>query len=737
MLIEGFVEKIIFHNKENAYTVMDLSTEDGPIVCVGFLPFAEEGKHFALEGEIVYHDSYGEQFSFEKAEIIVPRNRSSIIKYLSSGIFPHIGEKTAERIVDLYGDETMSLIEDNPDLLLKVKGLGKKKLGDIVEVLENQRISRQMIFSLQNLNFTVRQAMKIYEIYGEESLNKVTEDPYGLIGAIHGIGFMTADDIAVKNGISKGSTYRIRAGINYVLTSSANSSGDCFLYWEELVEKTSNLLGLSQTDLDNALKTLVIDGKLILGDIEGRKVIYEEDLYKAEDLVALRLASLVKLSKPRKLSKEPEEILSKDTHLDESQKKAVIQALSSKLTIITGGPGTGKTTIVKKLVEVAEDEGLTVLLGAPTGRAAKRLEESTNRQASTIHRLLKYSSGEDSYMEFECDRDDPLDGDMIIIDEASMIDIRLMASLADAIRVDASLVLVGDVNQLPSVGPGNVLRDIIDSKLASTTILEKIYRQSQESNIVLNAHRINKGVFPVLNEEGKDFFFLPTQSYDKTQSLVVDLVSERLPRHYNLEPKESIQVLSVMKKGPLGTVELNKKLQEKINSLNLQKDRIEYREDIFALGDKVMQNVNNYSIEYRDTYGNIGEGVYNGDIGFISEINSDKMELKVYFDDGKEVKYGKENLSELMLSYAITIHKSQGSEFDIALIPLYPGPYMLLTRNLIYTAITRAKKVVVLVGSSRVLKKMIENETIRNRNSSLDLRIKERVNIFEDMDYAN
>lgn len=731
MIIEGVIERIVFYSEETGYTVAAFNTEDGEITVVGKLPFAQEGKHFALEGEMVYHDSYGEQFAFRKGEIIIPRTSSSIIAYLSSGIFPHIGKKTAERIVEEFGPETISIIEEDPQVLRKIRGLGKKKVGDIEEALKEQMLSRHLIFDLQKMGFTVNQAMKIYDVYGDDSRSMVTSDPYGLIGVVKGIGFVIADGIALKNGIPKNSAFRIQAGIEYTLEQSSNSKGDCFLDLDTLANQTSEVLKISLAEVKNQIETQIIEGKLSRDYIDQVEVVYQEELYRAEDLAALRLIELVEKGQLRDVKTDIEEILSQSNYLDSTQIQALLSVFESKLTIITGGPGTGKTTIVKHLVEIGEKEGMKVLLAAPTGRAAKRLEEQAGKPASTIHRLLKYQ-GHQGPEAFEHHRENPLEADLIIIDEASMIDIRLMAALMDAVPIDVVLVLVGDVDQLPSVGPGNVLKDLIDSELANTVILNKIYRQSCQSNIVVNAHRINQGLMPILNQEGKDFFFIGCESIQEISDTVLGLVGQRLPDFYDVDPFEDIQVLSIMKKGELGTELLNTKIQERINRPGLAGEKLEFRNTTYALGDKVMQNVNNYNLAYLDSQGESGEGVFNGDIGRIGEVIGSK-EIRVSFDDGKRVHYDRENLSELMLSYAITVHKSQGSEFDILVMPIVTGPYMLMTRNLIYTAITRAKKLVVLVGDLRALRQMIENNRIETRNSSLDHRIRERLELMNSM----
>lgn len=728
--IEGMITDIIFRNEENGYTVSKFETDDGEITVVGLLPATELNKNFTLTGEIVYHDKYGEQFKIHTASISMPKTKSGIIKYLSSGLIPHIGEKTALKIVNHFGEDAIEKIENNPSILLEIKGIGKKRIKNIAKALEEQKNSRDIILFLQEMGFGISHSTRIYMYYQEETIEMVTKDPYRLIEDIRGIGFIIADRIAMQNGVAPDSEFRIYAAIKFTLGNASINNGDCFLYTEDLIERTSELLNLPAENIERVIVMKIMDGSLVKDVIDDREIIYYENLYRAEDLVSTRLIQLINLKTTADI--DINTILGSQSlnMLDEKQKTAVQEVFNNKVSVITGGPGTGKTTIIKSVVEVAKKTDNKVILCAPTGRAAKRLEESTGLSATTIHRLLKYTKQDDGFLSFEHDRDNPVDGDIIIVDEASMMDIEITARLVDAITINSSIVFVGDIDQLPSVGPGNVLRDIIDSGFAKTITLDTIYRQNEDSNIVTNAHLINTGKMPLVNEEGKDFFFIKTHSHYEASKIIADLVNRRLPNYYKYDPFEDIQVLSIMKRGLVGTEELNKNLQNVLNHQN-SSNIVEYKDVVYSVGDKVMQSVNNYSLEYTDEFGMKQEGVFNGDMGIITDLDSETGTLVVKFDDGRIVKYEKTNIDELMLSYAITIHKSQGSEFKAVVIPITSGPYMLLTRNLIYTAITRAKELVVLVGDEEVLKRMIDNNMISSRNSSLSHRMRIKSELFE------
>lgn len=725
MNIEGSIESIVFRNEGNNFTVAVFDTSDGPITVVGELSQAMVGRHYSLEGEIVFHDKYGEQFKVESAQIVVPTSKEAIIKYLSSGILPHIGKKTAEKIYSLFGEDSLAVIEDDTDKLKGIPGLGKKRIKAIREAANEQKASREAILYLQSMGFGINQANKIYKFYKEDTVKVVSSDPYRLVEDISGIGFLIADDIAKKNGINLDSEFRIFAGVNFLLTSAANKDGDCYLELDDLLDRAVSLLNLNRSRIMEIIQVKLIEGRLIRDFIGSKEVIYYEHLYRAEDLVATRLIQIYR----EKIEKTFDFSYLEDSFLDLDQKNAVRRVFENKLSIITGGPGTGKTTLLKALVKVGEDSGMKIALCAPTGRAAKRLEESTEKSASTIHRLLKYAKTDQGYMTYEHDSGNPLEADLIIVDECSMIDIELMERLVDAVLVTSHLVLVGDVDQLPSVGPGNVLKDIIDSGFSNTIKLNKIYRQSEDSNIVINAHRINRGEMPFLNEEGKDFFFIDQDNPVNAKKIIIDLVKRRLPNHYGIDPLDDIQVLSVMKKGDVGTYALNKDLQE---VLNPKGDELQARDGVFRVGDKVMQSVNNYNLSYT-LDGFTDQGVFNGDGARIKAVGPGENELTLEFEDGKKVVYGREEIDELMHSYAITVHKSQGSEYKVLVMPIFFAPFMLMSRNILYTAVTRAKELVVLVGSREILKKMIENNSINRRNSSLAHRMAKKAQFLEEI----
>lgn len=731
MKIEGHVGQIIFRSDQNGFSIFKMETADGDITCVGKVFNLESGMFMELEGQLIYDDRYGEEFSFSKAREVLPTAKTSVIRYLSSGLIPFIGKKTAKKIVDKLGDKALEILEEEPERLFEIKGIGKKRIEKIQAAILERKASRDSIIFLQDLGFGINTAIKISLKYDKDTIAVVKNDTYRLIDDIRGIGFTIADNIALKNGMARNDSKRILAGIKFILNLSANGNGDCFLERSELVFRTQKLLDIASGEIDREIDFNILNGSLIKDIIGDREVVYYEYLFKAEDLVATRLAQMLAIS----LEDEKISISNKSFFegLDSVQEEAVHEVFKSKLTVITGGPGTGKTTIVRKIVAIAENLSKKIMLAAPTGRAAKRLEESTGLSASTIHRLLKYSRNESGKLAFEYNRDNPLNTDILIIDETSMLDIELMAKLVDAITVNTRLVLVGDVDQLPSVGPGNVLRDIIDSSMAKVIRLKKIYRQGKDSNIVLNAHKINKGEFPILNEKGKDFFFIKCLSNREILDTVVDLYSRRLPNHYKFNPIEDIQVLSITKKGDLGTESLNTRIQSLVNPDLKSQDRIDLKDYVIKKSDKLMQAVNNYSLKTYDKKFGEGEGVFNGDMGFAEVLDGDSRSLKLRLDDGRLANYDKSSIDELMLAYAITVHKSQGSEFKAVIVPVFNGPPLLMSRNIIYTAITRAKELVVLVGSEEALERMIENNQINRRNSSLAYRLKLKYSIFEDV----
>ena len=735
LTIEGIVEDIKFRNESNTYTVAVLDTPDGKATIVGYIPIINIGETLRAEGEWVYHPSYGEQLEISRVSIVVPSTVNGIEKYLSSGLIPYIGPKTAKKIVEKFGLDTLDIIQFNPERLKEIEGIGEKKLKKIVEAFREQGEIREIMIFLQQYGITPNYAMKTYKEYGKETIKVISENPYKLSEDIIGIGFKTADKIAQNMGISKESPYRIEGGIRYTLNTYA-SNGHVYVPKEELIISAGKLLDLDEALIEDGLREMALKGTIHTLNYNEEVRIYYTPFHVAENNVSKKIVELAQVEIDNldiDVDKAIERIEKEDNiKFALKQKEAIREAIKNGIIVITGGPGTGKTTIIKAIIKIFQEEGLRVSLAAPTGRAAKRMTETTGLEAKTIHRLLEYSFIEEG-MDFGVDEDNPLDTDLLIVDEASMIDILLMNNLLKAIVPGTRLILVGDVDQLPSVGPGNVLRDIIDSNAIRVVKLDEIFRQGEDSLIVLNAHKINKGEYPVLNK-GKDFFFIRAKEAKEILNLIIELCKERLPNYYGLDPINDIQVLTPMKKGEVGINSLNKHLQEVLNPKAKHKGEKKIGEEIYRVGDKVMQIKNNYSIEWEIIRQGLvvdkGEGIFNGDFGRIVDIDEEERIMKVLFDDEKEVEYNFNQLDELKLSYATTVHKSQGSEFPVVVMPIFWGPPMLLTRNLLYTAITRAKELVVLVGDERYLKRMIDNNRITKRYSSLDIKIKSILSIL-------
>lgn len=727
--VEGVVVDIRFRNEDNYYTVFNLDTQDGNITVVGKVLSISVGDSMVVTGNLVYHDQYGEQIALETYKKIMPTTIVQIEKYLASGIIPFIGEKTAKKIVELYGEDSLNIITEDPNSLRAIKGLGTKRIKKISEVLKKEKESREVLIYLQSLGLGNKTAMLIYKTYKEETIDVINNNPYILIEDVKGIGFNIADEIALRNNVEKTDLFRISAGLAYYLDMQASVNGNCYIEKERLIHDVSNLLKIDQTYIESGLTHAQITGKIKQEVLGTNEVVYSRRLFDMEQNVVSNVIRLL-LSEEKTTKHLIEELdETEDFRYSDTQKQAILESLYQKMLIITGGPGTGKTTIIKGIINLLQKLDMNFTLCAPTGRAAKRMEESTGQLASTIHRLLGFKSLESEDKLLEYDRNNPLPYDVVIVDEVSMIDIYLMSDLLDAIDDNSRLILVGDVDQLPSVGPGNVLKDLIESNLITTIRLDMIFRQGESSNIVKNAHLINNGSMPILNEIDKDFFFIRCQNESDTLDTLVDLVSNRLPKHYKLDPLKDIQVLSAMKKGICGVDNLNVMLQKRLNPPEFNKEEIEVGRHVFREGDRVMQIKNNYDLDMEDEFQNKQKGVYNGDMGIIRNSFSKDGALEVIIDD-KKVVYDYKDLSELSLSYAITIHKSQGSEFPVVVIPMVSGPYMLLSRNIFYTAITRAKKLVVLVGSERVMQTMIENNFRQNRNSSLSYFLKEKYGFY-------
>ncbi len=719
MKIKGIVTNIIFRNDDSGYTILSVDTSDSDITCVGTMPFFNQGDNVEMEGEIVYHDKYGEQFNISSISLLKPSSRSSIIKFLSSGNLKGIGKKTAKAIYEAFGKDSIDLVYQNTDRLLEVEGIGKKKLEDIKLSVEETRDSRRSIEYLQGLNISYSLAMKIYQKYGESTIDLVKHNPYKLVEDIRGIGFAMADNIALNMQMDSSSKFRISAGLYHVLNAEADLNGHTCLKLDYLVDKSTSLLKLEVEKIKEVINDDVIAGKLVLVAIEDVNYVYSASLLKAEKSVAMALASKI----------DENYIFDIDFDYDlsvfsDEQREAIKIAFESMALVITGGPGTGKTTIINAICKILSKNKLSYALAAPTGRAAKRIKESTGEDAYTIHRLIGIRPDE---IVAEYNEDNPIEKDYLIFDEMSMVDIHLMKNLLAAVGEKTAIILVGDSDQLPSVGPGNVLKDILDTDIKSVR-LKKIFRQAGKSNIIVNAHRINEGKYPILNEKDKDFFFIDADNRNFMDNLI-NLLKVRLPEYYKFDPIKDIQILSPSKKTDWGVANINEKIQEAINKEN---ESLKVNNRLFKLKDKVMQVRNNYDLKAINHGDDFDEGVYNGDIGFVEKIDTIDESLDVRFDDGRLIRYKKEDIKDLDLSYAITIHKSQGSEFPCLIIPMMQVAPMLLTRNLLYTGVTRARKIVILLGKKNILKTMVDNNRSNRRFTNLSYWIREMGKVIND-----
>lgn len=745
--IEGYVESVIFRNDDNGYTVLSVTDGGHEMTCVGIFMNIEEGEYVEVTGEIVKHPVYMEQLKMRSYQIKAPKDVESIKRYLSSGAIKGIGAKMADRIVKEFGEDTFRIIEEEPERLADIKGISMRGAMEIADqVVGRQDVRRAMMF-LQEYGINLNLAGKIYQQYGNEVYNIIKENPYRLADDMHGVGFKMADDIARRVGIFMDSDFRIRSGIMYQLMQ-ATANGHMFLTDEELKQQTQGLLQLDIMNFEQYLIELAVDKKIVIkqaGSAQNEiKNIYLTAYYNLEISVAAMLKELDIVCEYDEIEVEANiRRLEKKTGLvlDDMQRKAVIATAGRGLTVVTGGPGTGKTTTINTIIQYFDSQGLEIRLAAPTGRAAKRMTETTGWEAQTIHRLLEVnavpSDGEDRNVYFERNEANPIETDVIIVDEMSMVDIHLMNSLLKAVMPGTRLILVGDVDQLPSVGPGNVLKDIIRSGCFCVIALEKIFRQSVGSEIIVNAHKINRGEDVVLNKYSRDFLFVHRDGADACLGAVKTLLRDKLPPYVNAKVQD-IQVLTPMRKGMTGALHLNSKLQEFLNPPQSGKKEVLHGEGCLREGDKVMQIKNNYQLawEKRSRYGipmEEGQGVFNGDLGVILKINSFAGQIEVKFDDDRIATYSNEQLEELELAYAVTIHKSQGSEYPAVIIPMCKGPLMLMTRNLLYTAVTRAKTCVCLVGEERIFHEMISNEVEQKRNSTLKDRIKELYREKEDM----
>ena len=735
--VTGYIDHVIFRNEENGYTVMILKGVDGEeeLTCVGTFPVLTMGASVELTGSYIQHPVYGKQFQVSVLTEKMPEDAMAMERYLGSGAIKGIGAALAARIVRRFGKDTLHIVEEEPERLAEVKGISEKKAREIaMQVAEKADMRKAMMF-LQKYGISLNLGARIYQKYGETVYSVLQENPYRLADDISGIGFKTADEIAYRIGIHTDSDYRIRSGMMYTLLQ-ASRDGHVYLPKEELFQKSSELLGVDSSYMEKHLMDLSVDRKLIQKEKNGEILVYPTLYYYLELNTARMLKELDILypEEPEMMNKQILQIEKEtETVLDEMQKKAVTEAACHGLFILTGGPGTGKTTTINAIIRYFEGQGAEIRLAAPTGRAAKRMTEATGYEAQTIHRLLELSGmPEDNdqnaqAVHFERNAENPLEADVIIIDEMSMVDIQLMHSLLQAVIAGTRLILVGDENQLPSVGPGNVLHDIIQSQAFPVIELTKIFRQASESDIVVNAHKINRGEQILLNNKSRDFFFLKRYDADIIIRVVIALIQEKLPRYVEAKPFD-IQVLTPMRKGLLGVERLNQILQRYLNPPDAAKKERESMHGLLREGDKVMQIRNNYQMEWeiRGRYGipiEKGIGIFNGDTGILRTINEFAETAEVEFEDGRWAEYSFKQLEELELAYAITIHKSQGSEYPAVVIPILSGPKMLLNRNLLYTAVTRARKCVTVVGSEETLREMIRNEKQQQRYSSLDQRI--------------
>lgn len=729
--LAGYVEHIIYRNADNGYTVLNLVSGEAEITCVGIFSAIAEGENIEASGDYTDHPTYGKQFKVESFEEKAPEDEEAIERYLGSGAIRGIGLALAARIVRRFKADTFRIIEEEPERLAEVKGISERKAMEIADQVNEKRDLRQAMIFLQQYGITMNLAVKVYQQYGQEVYGIIRENPYRLADDIEGVGFRTADEIAVRVGIRMDSDFRIRSGILYVLLQ-ASTEGHTYLPEEELSRRTGQLLEVGEEQIEKQYMDLAIERKIIMKQGENQTQIYAASFYYMEANTATMLKQLnVSYDVPDLEIEERVRRIEKQTgmELDEHQMTAVKEAVRNGLLIITGGPGTGKTTTINTIIKYFEMEGLDIFLAAPTGRAAKRMSETTGFEARTIHRMLELNGGVDGAAGFERNEQNPLETDVVIIDEMSMVDISLMHALLKAVAVGTRLILVGDVNQLPSVGPGSVLRDIIRSHECNVVMLTKIFRQASTSDIIVNAHKINQGEEVTLDNKSMDFFFLKRYDADVIISVVLQLIKQKLPKFVDATPYD-IQVLTPMRKGLLGVERLNGILQRYLNPPSPQKREKEHGDILFREGDKIMQTRNNYQLEWeiRTKYGlsvDKGTGVFNGDMGIVREINDFAETMTVEFDEGRMVEYPYKLLDELELAYAITIHKSQGSEYPAVVIPLLSGPSMLMNRNLLYTAVTRARKCVTLVGNEVTFAQMVQNTSQQKRYSGLCDRLKE------------
>lgn len=740
MIICGTIENIIYRNSENGYTVLELFAEKRMVTVSGKFPIVGVGEQLELQGEFKMHPEYGVQFVAESVRVESPIDEKAIEKYLSCGLISGVGEVTARNIVKMFGVETLKIIENQPAELVKVRGISPKKANEIHNTYKDIKKMQEAVMFLQKYDISINTAVKIFDKYKYKTEEVLTENPYKLIEDIDGIGFKTADKIAMKLGIEFDSDKRMCAGILFELSEIAEKQGSTVAFLEELISGTLQTLELDETyreKLENALVDLEISGSVRKVVFEEKEAIAISKYYSMEDYIAKKLLSLTVGENIAKLGNDKEieqyELLENIT-LHEKQKEAVLAGTNEGVVVITGGPGTGKTTIIKAILKIFKNQKLKCMLMAPTGRASKRMEDQTGEPASTIHRALEVNFAGNG-RGFVHNENNPLDADVIIIDEVSMLDVFLMSSLMKAVNYGTRIIMVGDKDQLPSVGAGNVLADIIASGRFKVVELTQIYRQSEDSMIAQNAHKINNSEMPDLKQKSSDFFYSSTSEPALVAKEIVSLMAERIPNYYKDITSDDILVLTPMKAGVAGANNLNVLIQEKLNPKANGKKELELHKRIFRVGDRVMQIVNNYDKEWEKYNSNgtvsFGEGVFNGDAGRVDDINEEINEVFVMFDDGRRACYSYAELEEIVLSYAITIHKSQGSEFPVVIIPIMGGSPLLMNKNLLYTAVTRAKKMVILIGKSTNIYYMIMNKSSAVRHTNLRRMLTQQKNILE------
>ena len=723
MALVGTIEDIVYRNDENGYTVARLSKDDSVVTVVGKFIDIQVGATVSLDGKFE-RTKYGVQYAFDTYEVSLPKSLEGIEKYLGSGLIRGVGPITAKKIVEKFGADTLDILEYTPQKLAQINGISEKKAVEIGFSFKEHREVQNTIMFLQGFNITTNMALKIYNVYREKTTEIVKNNPYKLVEDIDGIGFLTADRIAQNAGIPQDSLFRIRAGLIYVLKTSCEKNGNTYLPKGMLFDEASKALELAYEEntekFTQAFDSLTLDRTAVAMWSDNVEIVMLSRYYYYENSVAQKLAWLANCQQENDVdvTTEIEDFERRNQiKFHQEQKNAVIGAIQNGVFVITGGPGTGKTTIIKCILEILTNARKTVTLSAPTGRAAKRMSDSTGAEAKTIHRLLEVNQIQSEQSFFVHNESNPLKYDCVIVDEVSMVDVQLMSSLLKALPRDCKLILVGDKDQLPSVGAGNVLSDVLNSGVVKYCMLTKIYRQEEKSLIITNAHLINEGKMPFIDNTSMDFFFESKNDPELIKNTIVDLVTSRLPKYLKISP-QTIQVLAPLKAGVCGVENLNKELQEKINPHSERKRELEFGRIIFREGDKVMQTANNYDLEWQK-HGRFadetGKGVFNGDIGTIQTIDAQTGEVVVEFEDGRICLYTRPDLIDLSLSYAITIHKSQGSEFDVIIIPAISGPSIILTRNLIYTAVTRAKKMVVIVGEKQYLHRMVANKYTATR----------------------